>query len=85
MGSSCEGLFLSAVTVAEGDNERGLLFGDVARACAQKAFDPIESVCKETRLYILIYIDFFSLIEWGGNTGWLACFCDVMEPHRSCV
>lgn len=85
MGSSCEGLFLSAVTVAEGDNERGLLFGDVARACAQKAFDPIESVCKETRLYIFIYIDFFSLIEWGGNTGWLACFCDVMEPHRSCV
>lgn len=47
------------MTVAEGDNERGLLFGDVARACAQNAFDPIESVCKETRLYIFIYIDFF--------------------------
>lgn len=77
---------MSAVTVAEGDNERGLLFGDVARASAQKAFDPIASVCKETRLYIFISIDFFSLIELGGwNTGWLPCFCDVMEPHRSCV
>lgn len=60
---------MSAVTVAEGDNERGLLFGDVARACAQKAFDPIASVCKETRLYIFISIDFFSLIELGGGGG----------------
>lgn len=59
---------MSAVTVAEGDNERGLLFGDVARASAQKAFDPIASVCKETRLYIFISIDFFSLIELGGGT-----------------
>lgn len=29
------------------------------RASAQKAFDPIASVCKETRLYIFISIDFF--------------------------
>lgn len=58
---------MSAVTVAEGDNERGLLFGDVARASAQKAFDPIASVCKETHLYIFISIDFFSLIELGGG------------------